>query len=291
MKNRKLIATLNWRGLNITSEQLNSWSLWNIPCECLWQKINDSKLSETLKTNPQWWDMGRLELEWLAQNSAQFCIFGDKDYPENFYHFDDPPLVITYFGKASWNICYNLAIVGSRNPESSVLMWMDYYISKIKNVRNINIVSGGARGVDQKAHTVALRLNAPTTCFLPSGLRELYPSTLCDWVDPIIEAGGAVISQFSPFQPMYKCQFHFRNRLISAMSHMVLVGEARRRSGSLLTAKIALDQGKPLAVLPCSPMTTSGLGSLDLIFDGAQLIRDHLDLDLYIESSLGPFQL
>lgn len=217
------------------------------------------------------------DLEWLTVNQAKTITAFDVNYPQQLHALKNPPLILTYFGNL--NFSYNfLSIVGSRNPSGESSQWLDAEISKLLTKTSLCIVSGGARGVDQKAHSLALRHQLPTIMFLPSGLAKMYPKNIYSWVSLITEGGGAVVSQFSPFQDMRKHYFHMRNQIIASLSNSILIIDAKRRSGTMMTANYASSLGKDVFVLPGAPIYESSLGGLDLIYDGAYLVRDHHDL-------------
>lgn len=226
------------------------------------------------------------DLEWCKTNNVKVTEPGSKDYPEAFGDLLYRPSVLFYIGEPIWQRYPLVSVVGSRAPSHTSLSWMDVEIASVLRLSKLAIVSGGARGVDQKAHQISLRYERPTCAFLPSGLRMIYPPNLNEWVQPIVNSGGCVISQFLPSQPMMKSYFRERNRLIAAISPLTLVVECRRRSGTLLTAKYALEFERRLAVLPTSP-GESGMGGLDLICDsGAHTVRDARDLILIYGSYL-----
>jgi len=121
-----------------------------------------------------------------------------------------------------------------------------------------------------------------TLCFLPSGLEQIYPSKLHQWQDFFVKNGGCFISQFAPQQRIFPSHFHWRNQLIAAIAPHTFIVEAKRRSGSLLTAKWAMEFQRNICCLPSHPQSLSSQGSLDLIYDGAQIIRDHRDLISFV---------
>lgn len=217
------------------------------------------------------------EKKWCEQTKVKITFPGAPDYPRFFEKMTVRPHFLTYWGEPVWNRHFCISIVGSRNPSSQSLRWMESELSTFFSNRNLVIVSGGARGVDMKAHQLALLHRRPTVVFVPAGLMNLYPSSLTEWVEPIVEAGGAVISQFAPNSRMRRDFFHARNRLIAGISGLTFVVECKRRSGTLKTAMFARGLDKTLAVLPTFP-TDPGLGGLDLIYDGAFPIRDANDL-------------
>ena len=139
-------------------------------------------------------------------------------------------------------------------------------------------ISGGARGIDQKAHNISLRIKRPTVAFLPSGLRSVYPRSLSDWSYEIIETGGAIVSEFLPYTTMRKQHFHQRNRLIASISDTLLIVEARLKSGSLLTANLASNIDQLIAVLPSFPDDIQTEGNIKLLLEGVQPIVSSEDL-------------
>ena len=147
-------------------------------------------------------------------------------------------------------------------------------------------MSGGARGVDQKAHSAGLATGKPTICFLPCGIDHYYPADLQKWEKPILQEGGAFISVFPPTEYMRKSYFHTRNKVLAFLSDLLLVAQAQFRSGTMVTARYALHAGTTITVLPGSPLYAGYGGSLSLINDGCFMARDHLDLETLYHSCL-----
>jgi DNA processing protein len=152
-------------------------------------------------------------------------------------------------------------------------------------------VSGGARGIDQKAHSLSLLAETPTVAFLPSGMNALYPRQFSDWIKPIVQQGGAVISEYEDEQEMQKHHFLQRNRLISALAEATLIIEAGLKSGTLLTAKQSVEQSRPVWVLPGHPLDSGFKGSVNLICEGATPVRDAQDLSVLFDSEIHGFSL
>ncbi len=190
----------------------------------------------------------------------------------------EEPRIVSVLGDPGLLEKGGLAVVGSRRMGSDTGRWMELEIPNFLNQRPMTVISGGARGVDQKAHQIAIWQSHPTLCFTPSGIFKLYPSELKKWVDPILENNGALVSLFPPDEEMNRGSFHLRNRWIAGLADFILVVQAGRKSGSLMTAKHALDLGKRVGALPYFPHFLQGQGSNDLICDGAFVIRDHQDL-------------
>ena len=242
---------------------------------------------EFLIRNRSWWKTAEEDYKQCSQKNYRITWPGKEDYPLSFLKLDDPPLSITYLGNlphCDGGGYFPMTVVGSRKGHEIVFNWMDFYLSKILKEKKICLISGGARGVDQKAHSTALRLNSPTVCFLPSGLDRFYPDNLNFLKKGILDCGGGFISCFSPWEEMRKPFFHIRNRLMACYSKLVFVAQAQIRSGTMLTAGKALDCGAPVAVLPGPPLSVLWTGNLQLIYDGAHIVRDDVDLSLLIES-------
>lgn len=237
-----------------------------------------------------------LELDRQIQKSHQqgvrFTHLFAPDYPEALATIEDPPLVLSYRG--SWPSAARpaLAVVGGRQPCADSLRWLDVHLSKFIQATGATIISGGAYGIDRKAHLVSLMSQAPTLNFQPSGILKPYPQFWREEWDEFIQRGGVFVSEFMPEMPVSRYHFVRRNRLISGMASSVLIVGAGARSGTLLTAELALNQGKPLFVLPGHPMDPRFEGSLQLLIEGGTFVRDYLDLVAYfkVESAFSVFQ-
>jgi DNA processing protein len=228
--------------------------------------------SQVLLSNADW--------AWCKENNVKITTPGDFDYPKIYEDLVCRPAFLFYLGEPIWLHRPLISVVGSRSPSIACLNWLDSELSRLIRMSRLGVVSGGARGVDQKAHQMALRCRTATCAFLPSGLGQVYPPQFHEWIKPITESGGCVISQFLPSQFMRKGFFRERNRLIAAISPFTLVAECRRRSGTLLTANYAIEFERTLGVLPTFP-GESGMGGLDLICDSqAHVIRDAEDIIL-----------
>lgn len=200
-----------------------------------------------------------------------------KDYPKMLYELSRPPVFLSYRGHACWEETALISVVGSRQPTDEALQWMDIYLKDIV-AQGVGVVSGAARGVDQRAHRISIMAQSPTVAFLPSGLDRIYPSGFRCWIDSVRDVGGAVVSEYMPDSEMRKHYFHERNRLICRMGRLLLVVQARARSGSLMTAQHAIEQGQPVGAVPWGPMSIEGVGTNQLLADGATLVKDDLDL-------------
>jgi DNA processing protein len=209
---------------------------------------------------------------------------GHLFYPFSFLSLADAPFILHMEGSPIWLGAAGLSVVGSREPSQQSLQWLEENLGSFLEKNSVFTVSGGARGVDQRVHRISLRKQMPTVAFLPAGLSRLYPESLLEIRDSLLKCGGAFLSEFDPDQRMAKHHFIQRNRLIAALGEVTLVVEARRRSGTLLTARAAVEQGKALLILPTHPLDRQGQGGLDLLCEGATPVRDETDLTLFFRS-------
>lgn len=224
-------------------------------------------------------------IEQIESQNIEIVHPMSASYPQSFFRSFEPPLFLTLMGPAAWIKADLVTVVGSREPTEASLSWLDYQLPDfLRSGAAWVVVSGAARGVDQKAHSLALRCGQPTIAILPAGLLTPYPREFIEWYRPIQEMGGAIMSEYLPHSHMRKHFFIRRNRLIAALGKFCFIVEARRKSGSLLTAKIAADLGRPLCALPGHPLDFRSLGTTDLIYDGVQMIRDGRDLQIFADS-------
>lgn len=229
------------------------------------------------------------EVEELYRQQMQGIRFthpADSLYPTSFLQMPGAPILISFLGHPAWVHGRSIAVVGSRDASSLSNLWMEEYFSEFLQLEKAVVVSGGARGIDQMAHRLALRQQSPTIIALPSGLGAIYPSSLSTWLTSVVDGGGCFMSEYAFGQSMQKYYFHDRNRLIAGLGVMTLLIEARRRSGSLLTAQKTLQLGKNVLVVPGHPSEGSHLGNLDLLAEGATAVRDAQDLCMYFRGEI-----
>lgn len=241
-------------------------------------KIVSPELDYVLQKSHELFRLHCAESLQLKLQGVQLLCYGEDLYPTSCYLMDDPPLTLSFCGSPAWLSEKNLAVVGSREPSFESLQWMEKEFAPFCESEKPCVISGGARGVDQKSHSVALRMQTPTVVILPSGLGQLYPESLKEWRASILDAGGCFLSEYVYEQKMHKHLFHHRNRLIAALGRATLLIEAKKRSGTLITAQQATQLGRPVWVVPGHPHDPHFGGSLDLLCEGALLIRDAQDL-------------
>lgn len=226
------------------------------------------------------------ELSRLQTEGVSFTHIGEPLYPPSFLGMPGAPLLLSFRGHPAWMWGAGISVVGSRDISQMSHLWMEESFAEFLRHEKPVVISGGARGVDQMAHKLAIRNSCSTVVVLPSGLENIYPKTLEEWQTKIIDGGGCLLSEYSYSEKMQKHFFHDRNRLIAGLGAVTLLVESRRRSGSLLTAQKTLQFGKSVLVVPGHPCDQSHLGNLDLLSEGATPIRDAADLRMYFRSEL-----
>jgi DNA processing protein len=223
---------------------------------------------------------------WTKTHSLKWTHPGATDYPARLLESSAPPRILCYTGEPVWLREDLISVVGSREPSRDSMDWMRTHLLGLLQEHRLSVVSGGARGVDTWAHEISLLAGRPTVCFLPSGILKPYPAKNERLFGRILKAGGCLVSGFPPDAAMEKRYFHQRNRWIAGLSLVTFIVEAQRKSGSLLTARMALEEGRSICTLPVSPQAHQGQGNLDLLADGAQILRDQKDLELFLRQEL-----
>ena len=247
--------------------------------------------------------LGKKDLR-RANEAAEFCVKkdirllvnGEKDYPERLASIQNPPYALYVKGslKNAENE-YSTAVVGTRNM-SEYGMRMAYKIAYELAASGAAVVSGMALGVDGMAHVGALEAGGDTVAVLGCGLDKIYPKTHRTLMGLIAER-GALVSEYAPGTPPMSGNFPLRNRIISGLSRSTLVIEGNPNSGSMLTAREAIKQGRDIFAIPGNVGVSNALGTNALIRDGARValcardiigVRgiDGIDLDRLAEAEL-----
>jgi len=193
-----------------------------------------------------------------------------SDYPAVLSQIDEPPKQLYIAGSplSEWMNSPKVAVVGSRKTSSYGLGVTEKIVGELARA-GVVIISGLALGIDAAAHRAALAASGRTVAVLPTSLERIYPSTNQNLARQIVEQGGALISEYSPSEPIFKSNFLNRNRIISGLSDAVLVIEAPYRSGSLATARYGLEQGKAVLAVPGNITSLGSDGCNNLIKSGA----------------------
>ncbi|MBM6594176.1 DNA-processing protein DprA [Microvirga pudoricolor] len=211
------------------------------------------------------------EMAQAARLGARFVAMGEPDYPKALQAIDTAPPLIAVRGSVEILSRPSVAVVGSRNA-SAVGLTFTERLSRALGEAGYVVVSGLARGVDTRAHRATLATG--TVAVLAGGHERIYPSENEPLLNAIVENGGAVVSEMPMGWEPRGRDFPRRNRIVSGLSYGVVVVEAARRSGSLITARFALEQGREVFAVPGSPLDPRAEGTNDLIRDGATLCAD-----------------
>ncbi len=210
------------------------------------------------------------EIVALARLGGRFVAMPDASYPALLRHTAGAPPVIAVIGGEKLDWSKTVGIVGARNA-STAGRRMTGIVSENLGKAGYTVVSGLARGVDAAAHRSALETG--TVAVLAGGLDRLYPEENIPLAREIVERGGALISEMPLGWEARARDFPRRNRIVSGLSLGVVVIEAAKRSGSLITARLALEQNREVFAVPGSPLDPRAVGANILIQQGAKLVN------------------
>lgn len=216
------------------------------------------------------------QLAWAESEHCHLITKSDERYPHQFEVLDDPPLVLWARGDTSLMLKPQIAMVGSRAASANALRHARHLASELAE-NGCVITSGGAKGVDAACHQAALAAGGDTIAVLGSGVDVLYPAVNRQLLTNIAER-GLLLSEYPLGTQPKPGHFPRRNRLISALAEKLVVIEAGLRSGTLVTAQHALDQGKDIYALPGDIGNPNTEGCHKLIQEGAYLLSGSHDL-------------
>ena len=232
----------------------------------------------------KWREGAENEWELALKGNMAVITYSDPRYPDRLRHISDPPLYLYYTGNAELFHAPCIAVVGSRNYSAQGAEITGEICRKLSS-RGIGVVSGFAWGIDRVAHKSALAEKGGTAAVLGTGLDLIYPSRNEDlWQS--MRSNGLILTEFGPGTRPEAHHFPRRNRIISGLCLGVLVAEATKNSGSLITAQYALEQNREVFAVPGSPKQRSFAGCNDLIKRGAVLARSAEDIFREIEPML-----
>ncbi|MBK9161395.1 MAG: DNA-protecting protein DprA [Nitrosomonadales bacterium] len=215
-------------------------------------------------------------LAWLEDSNNHIVTLADSDYPQNLLHIPDPPLLLYVKGRLDLLNHPALAIVGSRNSTPQGNHNAEAFAKSLSGA-GICIISGMAHGIDAAAHRGALQGRGSSIAVVGTGLDKVYPAANHELAHMLVQK-GALISEFPLGTPPLAGNFPRRNRLISGMSMGCLVVEASLQSGSLITARLASEQGRDVFAIPGSIHAPHSKGCHALIKQGAKLIETAQDI-------------
>jgi DNA processing protein len=223
------------------------------------------------------------ELKAAAARGITFLALGEPDYPQRLAMIDDAPPLIAVRGKLAALALPMVALVGARNASAAGMRFAERLARELGEA-GFAIASGLARGIDAAAHRASIATG--TVAVLAGGHDRIYPPEHADLVEAML-ADGAVISEMPLGWEPRAHDFPRRNRLISGLAVGVVIVEAARRSGSLITARLALEQGREVFAVPGSPLDPRADGSNNLIKQGATLVTEAADVTSVLRPILG----
>lgn len=219
------------------------------------------------------------EIENVRKLRAEILILDDGVYPPLLREIYDPP--VTLYVTGAWSECLDqpcIAIVGSRRCSTYGLNAASMLARDLAQ-RGVTIVSGFARGIDAAAHRGALEAGGRTVAVLGTGIGEVYPRDHKKLGEEILAGGGAMVTQFPLATPPVSENFPYRNRIISGLSLGVVVVEAAENSGSLITARLAIEQNREVFAVPGNITSRNSFGTNYLIKGaGAKLVQQWQDV-------------
>ncbi|MFI0395572.1 DNA-processing protein DprA [Paracoccus sp. p1-h21] len=230
--------------------------------------------------------VARAELRKGRRMGAHLLRWDSPSYPPLLRAVSDAPPLLWVMGDPAALLRPSIAVIGARNA-SSLGLRMARGLARGLSEAGFVVTAGLARGIDAEAHRAALTRG--TVAVLACGLDRTYPAEHADLAAQIVAAGGAVVSEYAFGTEPAARLFPARNRIVSGLSHATVVIEAAARSGSLITAKLALDQGREVMAVPGHPMDARASGCNALIRDGAVLVRHSQDvIDSLAEMGVHP---
>ena len=217
------------------------------------------------------------ELLEAKKNNIEIVSILDDEYPNILRNIYDPPIFLYLKGNKKILNKMSIAIIGCREARDygkKIAKNFAYNLSK----NNINIISGLAKGIDTCAHLGAIYAKEKTIAVLGSGINVIYPKENLYLVQKILENEGVIISEYPLGTAPEKRNFVARNRIISGMSRGVLVVEAKKKSGTLITVDFALNEGRDIFVIPGDISSENSFGTNDLIKQGGKLVTDFTEI-------------
>ncbi len=207
----------------------------------------------------------------ISKSNIKWITIFDENYPRLLKEIYDPPIVLYYKGNLECVKDNPIAVVGTRKITGYGRIVTEKFTKGLV-LAGVTIISGLARGVDSEAHLTTVSENGKTIAVLGGGLNNIFPPENRILAEKIASGFGAVISEFPPDYASLPGNFPARNRIISGLSLAVLVVEAAEDSGSLITARFALEQGREVFAVPGPVTSDLSRGPVDLIREGARAV-------------------
>ncbi len=212
----------------------------------------------------------------MMSAGAHLISIHDSRYPQRLREIFDPPLVLFAIGRTELLAAHSIAVVGTRRPTPYGIAATERLAADLARA-GLAIVSGMARGIDTAAHKAALAEQGDTVAVLGCGIDVLYPADNRKLYDDISRR-GLLVSEFPMGAPAYPQNFPIRNRIVSGISSGVLIVEGAQHSGSAITARLAMDQGREVFAVPGNITSKMSWGPNLLVKQGAKLVQEWTDV-------------
>jgi DNA processing protein len=213
----------------------------------------------------------------LLNSGAQIITFHDPLYPQRLREIFDPPVLLFAIGRCELLSAHSIAVVGTRRPSPYGLAAAERLSADLSRA-GLAITSGMAQGIDTAAHQAALKEDGDTIAVLGCGVDLLYPASNRKLYSDL-QKKGLIVSEFPMGAPAFPQNFPIRNRIVSGISIGVLIVEGAQHSGSAITARLAIDQGKEVFAVPGNITSKMSWGPNLLIKDGgAKLVQEWSDI-------------
>ena len=238
----------------------------------------DKRFRESLRLNL------KRDLDWLRQDGNHLICWGDANYPKLLTEISDPPLCLFASGDLSLLSEPKISVVGSRRPSPAGIKITKNLSSDLSKL-GIVITSGMALGIDAVSHQSALDVSGGTIAVMGCGLDIITPLRNRRLFEKINQQ-GLMLSEYPVSYPASRYTFPQRNRIVSGLSYGVIIVEAAQKSGTLITARMAMEQNREVFVVPGSPVNPQYAGSNELIRQGALLLANVDDVLVELSVSL-----
>ena len=241
--------------------------------------VEDPELSEKVRQKLKTYHQDRCDrdLEWREQEGGEIICCEDSAYPPRLAELNDRPTILYLRGEAQLLHSPQIGVVGSRNASRMGLETASDFSGYLASV-GITITSGLALGIDAASHEGALKAEGETIAVIGTGADRVYPARNRELAHQIVDSGGLIVSEFPVGTAPVSGNFPKRNRIISGLSLGVLVIEAALKSGSLITARLASEQGREVFAIPGSIHNPLAHGCHQLIRQGAKLVESGADI-------------
>ena len=216
-------------------------------------------------------------LNWAQQPLHTIMSFHHPDYPPLLKEIHDPPMLLFIKGNTKVLSTPQIAIVGARKPSDEGRYNSELFAAELANA-GLTITSGLALGIDHAAHQAAVKIDKPTIAILGTGLNEIYPKSHLSLSEEILHKAGALVSEYPLHMPPKPQNFPRRNRIIAGLSLGTLVVEATLKSGSLITARLSMEENREVFAIPGSIHQPQSKGCHQLIKEGATLVESTIDI-------------